>query len=281
MSDILLIGGTGTVGAATAAALAARGVAATVAARRPGPGGIVLDVTSPDSLSVAQGYDAALLITPIGPDESAIGVAAVRALRGAGVRKIVYLAIMNLKAMRAIPHFEAKIPITGEVLSDGRSVVVEANFFQSNDRMILPAILGAGVYPLPVGETGVWSVAPGDLGAACANALLGEEWAGQALPLCGPEALTGPMLAGNWAARLGRPVVYGGDDAAGFAAMASGGAPEGPFRDWLRHDMETMMRVTQAMGCRATPDEVQVSERLVGRPLTRHPDYIATLEIGA
>jgi uncharacterized protein YbjT (DUF2867 family) len=278
MADILLIGGTGTVGSATAATLSAMGIAATAAARRPGPGGIALDVAKPDSLSAAAGFSTALLLTPIGPDESEVGIAAVRALRRAGVGKIVYLAIMNLEAMRAIPHFEAKIPIKDELLSDGRSVVVEANFFQSNDRMILPAILGAGVYPLPVGETGVWSVAPADLGQACANALVRDDWAGSAVPLCGPERLTGPMLAANWAALLGRPVVYPGNAVEPFLA---GLASAFPMSDWLRHDMQAMLEVTQAMGCLASPEQQAQSAALLGRPAMRHSDYIATLERSA
>ena len=274
MADILLIGGTGTVGSATAAALGQMGVAATAAARRPGPGGLVLDLAEPESLAAARGFASVLLITPIGPDESEVGVNAVRALRRAGVTRIVYLAIMNLEAMRAIPHFEAKIPIKEEVLSDGRSVVIEANFFQSNDRMIMPAILGAGVYPLPVGETGVWSVAPVDLGLACANALVRADWAGQAVPLCGPERLTGPMLAANWAALLGRQVVYPGNAVAPFLA---GLASAFPMSDWLRRDMQAMLEVTQAMGCLATPAQQTQSAALLGRPATRHADYISTL----
>jgi uncharacterized protein YbjT (DUF2867 family) len=276
MARILLIGGTGTVGSATAGALAAMGVAATVAARRPPPGGVALDVTRPETLAAAAGFDAALLITPIGPDESAIGLAAVAALRAAGVGKIVYLAIMHLEAMADIPHFMAKIPVKQAVLADGRSVVVEANFFQSNDRFLLPAILGAGVYPLPIGAVGVMSVAPEDLGLACARALTRSDWDGQAVPLCGPDRLTGADCAANWAGLLGRPVVYPGDSVEPFLA---GLAQGGPLDPWLAHDMATMMRVTQAMGNVATPAEAAASRALIGREPIRHRDWIATLPL--
>lgn len=281
--QILLIGGTGTVGTATAHALAGMGLTPAIAARRPGRGGIAMDLAQPDTLAAAAGFDAALLITPIGPDETAIGLEAIARLRAAGVARIVFLSIMNLEAMQAIPHFAAKIPLKAAVLADGRSTVLEANFFQSNDRMMLPAILGAGVYPLPVGHAGVWSVAPADLGAATARALTMADWAGRAVPLCGPERLTGPDLAANWAARLGRPVTYAGDDVAPFAAMVGRGIPDeaAAFRDWLAHDMATMMQVTQAMGCPVTAAQVEDSAALVGRPLTRHTDYIATLEVPA
>lgn len=281
--SLLLIGGTGTTGAATARSLAARGVAFTVASRNPPAGGLSLDLAQPETLGLAASHETALLISGLGPDETSIVLAAVDALRAAGVGRFVYLSIMNLVAMREIPHFAAKIPIREALLADARSTVLEANFFQSNDRMCLPAILGAGVYPLPVGSAGIWSVAPADLGEAAANALTDPAWEGRALPLCGPERLTGDTLAANWAARLGRPVAYAGDDVAPFAAMVGQGIPDeaAAFRDWLRHDMATMMRVTQAMGCPATPHEVALSEALVGRPLTRHIDYIHSLEVPA
>ena len=282
MEPLLLIGGTGTVGSATAAVLAAHGNVATIAARRPPPGGLALDLARPETLAAARGHTTALLVTGLGPDETERTLAAIEALRQAGIGRFVFLSIMNVVAMRQIPHFEAKIPIRQALLADGESTVLEANFFQSNDRMCLPAIIGAGSYPLPVGKTGVWPIAPADLGEAVANALTDRRWAGGAFPLCGPERMTGASLAANWADRLGRPVSYAGDEVAGFAAMATQGIPDeaAAFRDWLRHDMETMMRVTQAMGCPATPAEVAQSEALVGRPLTRHRDYIQTLEVG-
>jgi uncharacterized protein YbjT (DUF2867 family) len=279
VTGILLIGGTGTVGGATADALAAMGRSFTVAARRPPPGGVAIDLRQPETLAAARGFRAALLVTPIGPEETEVGLAAVGALREAGVDRIVFLSIQNLEAMQAIPHFAAKIPIKEAVLADGRSTVLEANFFQSNDRMLLGGICAAGVYGLPVGGTGVFSVAPADLGAGAANALTDDRWAGRALPLCGPERLTGDGLAANWTDRLGRPVRYAGDDPAPFLAGIGQHLPPeaSAFRDWLLHDMRTMMEVTQAMGCLATDADIAICTELVGRPLIRHRTYIDSL----
>ncbi len=273
---ILVIGGTGKTGSAAVAALRARAVDTVVGARSPdkggGEGGVVLDVRDPASVeAAATGFDAAYLLTPLGPDESEVGVDAVRALRRAGVGKIVYLAIQNLVPMRAIPHFETKIPVAAEVLADGRSVVLGANFFMDNDAMLLGAIVHAGVYPLPVGQVGVWSIAAADIGEAAANALTRPDWDGQNVPLCGPERHTGPSLAANWAAATGRPVVYGGDDVEPF--LTATGLPPG----WVRDDLGQMFRVTQALGCVATPDEVAASAAIIGRPPIRHIDYAAAL----
>jgi uncharacterized protein YbjT (DUF2867 family) len=270
--SILVIGGTGKTGTATLKALHRQGAPAVAAARRAGPGVVAIDVTDPASVeAAARGHDAAYLLTPLGPDESAIGVAAVAALRRAGVGKIVYLAIMNLEPMRAIPHFASKIPIREAVLADGRSVVLEANFFMDNDAMLLPAITRGGVYPLPVGDVGVWSIAASDIGAAAANALLRDDWNGRAVPLCGAERLTGQLLAENWQAVTGRPVAYGGDDTAPF--LAATGMPDG----WMRDDLRIMFEVTQQLGCVATPDQVAASAFIIGRPALTHRQFATTL----
>jgi uncharacterized protein YbjT (DUF2867 family) len=273
---ILLIGGTGKVGSSAARRLRADGHDAVVAARNLGPGGVTVDLREPDTIEEAgQGYDAVFLVTPLGPDEAEVGVAAVQALRRAGVPKVVYLAIMNLRMMRAIPHFETKIPIKEVVLSESTGVVVEPNFFMANDAMVLPAILGAGVYPLPIGSTGVWSVATDDMGAAVANALTRDDWNGKAVPICGPERLTGEQLAANWSEVLGRPVHYAGDDIAPFVEQVARMVPD--FDDWARRDFRLMMEVTQELGCPATPEQQAASRAVIGAEPTRHVDFARAL----
>jgi uncharacterized protein YbjT (DUF2867 family) len=273
---ILVLGGTGKTGSAALSALRESGIDAVAGARSAqamaGGRGVRVDVRNPAALeATARGFDAAYLLTPIGPDEAETGVEAVRALRRAGVRKIVYLAIQNLETMRAIPHFETKIPICEEVLRDGRSVVLAANFFMDNDAMLLGAILSGGVYPLPVGSVGVWSIASGDIGAAAANALSRDDWNGRTVALCGPERQTGESLAANWAAVTGRPVVYGGDDVTPF--LRATGLPSG----WLRDDMEQMFLVTQRLGCVASGAQMAESVAIIGRAPTRHRDFIRNL----
>jgi len=56
---VLVIGGTGQVGRAAIAALAERGVAATVAARHPSPRGVAADLADAASVTAAaRGFDA-------------------------------------------------------------------------------------------------------------------------------------------------------------------------------------------------------------------------------
>lgn len=266
----LVVGGTGKVGRGVVSGLQARDVEA-VSASRGGGDGIAVDLTDAEALTAAaRGFDAAFLITPLGPDEARIGVAAVRALRAAGVDRIVHLGIHNLEAMAEIPHFACKVPIKQEVLSDGRSTVIEANFFFQNDLLFLGAIK-AGVYPLPIGEAGVFSVDAADIAAAGVTALLDPRWRGRAAPVCGPDRLTGPDLAANWSAAIGRPVVYGGDAIEPFLAGLAHAMPG--MDPWLRHDFEVMMRVTQSHGCPATPQDLADARALIGRTPRSHRDF--------
>lgn len=272
----IVIGGTGKVGREVVRALSEAGADAVPAARRVASGGIALDMADAASVAVvARGFDTAFLATPLGPDESDIGVAAVAALRSAGVAKIIYLGIMNLEEMRAIPHFETKIPVRDAVLSDGCGVMIAANFFFQNDAMVLPVLMGAGVYPLPVGSAGVWSVDVGDIGQAAANAMLHDDWNGQSVPLCGAEALTGPSMAATWTDVMGRPVVYGGDAIDPFLGMLAQHIPG--WGEWEANDFRLMMEVTQAKGCPATPAEVAAAATIIGRPQRRYRDFVAEM----
>jgi len=244
------------------------------AARNPGPDGIALDLTRiGDHANALEGFDAALLITPLGPDEAQIGVGAVRALRQAGIERIVFLGIHNAEAMRAIPHFESKLPIQRAVLENGQGVVLEANFFFQNDLLGLPALTGPGLYPLPIGTTGVWSVDAADIARAAARALTRNDWAGQAVPVCGPSRITGPDCAANWGAALGREVHYAGDAVEPFIGQMRANIPD--LSDWMAEDFAIMMRVTQAIGCPANAADIEASQAIVGAPLTTHEEFIA------
>jgi uncharacterized protein YbjT (DUF2867 family) len=130
-----------------------------------------------------------------------------------------------------------------------------------------------GVYPLPIGSAGVWSVDADDIGRAAARALMHDDWNGRAVPVCGRECLTGPALAERWSRALGRSVAYPGDAIEPFIAAMRAVIPG--FGDWEAHDFATMMRVTQEQGCPATATEIAGAEAIIGRPQRLHAEFVA------
>ena len=283
MSGILIVGATGRVGGAVAEILTGEGRGFTVMSSRPEAARERYadvregDMRRPDTLPAAlDGIDAAFLVTPLGPDETACGMAFLDAAEAAGVRKVVYVAIMNIAAMTDIPHFATKVPVRERLLSGGPHVVADANFFMQNDLMVAPAI-AAGIYPLPIGSSGVNSVDVRDVAAVCARALTGDALDGQAVPVCGETVVTGPSAAQAYADALGRPVIYPGDDTAPFLAQMDAHMPPmpPPVADWVREDFRLMMEVTQAKGCRATDGQVQACRDALGRPPRAHADFVA------
>lgn len=271
---VLVIGGTGKIGRPLTVMLRARGAEAVVLARNPGANGLAVDTADAAALeAAARGFDAALLTTPLGPDETEIGVAAVAALRRAGVGRIVYIAIHNLEAMQAIPHFATKIPIKAAVLEHDGSTVLQPNFFFQNDLLALPAIQYGGIYPMPIGHAGIWSIDTTDIAEAAANALLDDAAIGQAVNLCGPDELTGTIYAAHWAAALGRPVMYGGDDIAPFLGAMQQAIPG--LGAWEMEDFRLMMEVTQKLGCPATAADHAATAAILGRAPRSHRDFIA------
>lgn len=271
---VLVIGGTGKIGRPLVAALRERGAQAVVLARNPGPGGLAIDTADAAALeAAAQGFDAAFLTTPLGEDEGEIGVAAVAALRRAGIGRIVYIAVHNLEAMQAIPHFATKIPVKAAVLDGPGGTVLQPNFFFQNDLLALPAIMHGGVYPMPIGDAGVWSIDAADIAAAAANALLDGAGMDEAVPLCGPEMLTGNDYAAHWAEALGRPVIYPGNAIEPFLGAMQQAIPG--LGAWELEDFRLMMEVTQAMGCPATDADHAATRAILGRAARTHREFIA------
>lgn len=271
---VLVIGGTGKIGARLVAILRARGVEAVPLARNPGAGGLAVDTADAEALeAAARGFDAAFLTTPLGPDEGAIGVAATGALRRAGVSRIVYIAVHNCEAMQAIPHFATKLPVKAAVLERAGGTVLQPNFFFQNDLLALPAITQGGIYPMPIGHAGVWSIDAADIAEAAANALLDDAGLGEAVNLCGPAMLTGTDYAAHWSEALGRKVIYPGDAIAPFLGAMQQAIPG--LGAWELEDFRLMMEVTQRMGCPATPEDHEATRAILGRAPRSHRDFIA------
>lgn len=266
---VLVIGGTGTVGSGATLGLVARGAETRVLTRDPSKGGIEGaeyvrgDLQDPASVrAAAEGVDAAFLLTPLHPNEAELGVNAARALGDAGVGKIVQMSIHHAEDLPEAPHFAAKVAIQRAIEETGApfTVIAPSSFFQNDLRLRQP-IMEHGIYPLPIGNSGVNRVDTRDVSEAAVRALLDVDAEGRTYPVVGPDALTGDSSAEIWSERLGRHVRYMGDDLDAWGTMVSAAMP-----DWLVEDLKAMYGFFQRENApmAAGEDEIQLTRDVLG-----------------
>lgn len=267
---VLVIGGTGTVGSRLVRRLLERGAEVRVLTRSPaavrqraeGAEYAAGDLANPATLpSAFQGAEKAYLLTPLHPREAELGLVAVRAAAEAGIRQLVFQSVHRVEAGSHLPHFRSKIDILRGIRDAGlpHTVISPSSFFQ-NDLHYRDAIVEHGVYPQPLGRTGVNRVDVRDIAHAAAVALLEEGHQGIDYPLVGPEAHTGEEAARIWSRHLGREVRYAGDDVDAWAEGARAVLP-----DWLVEDLRMMYAFLQEHGLPASEEELEAARRILGR----------------
>ncbi|MGD2083179.1 MAG: NmrA family NAD(P)-binding protein [Chromatiales bacterium] len=267
----LVIGGTGTVGTQVVRALLERQVDVRVMTRAPEAvrgaqpdaeyvGG---DLRDPDSLPpVFAGIDRLYLLTPLDPDETAQGEAALEAAVTSGVERIVLQSIHDVDKAPQVPHFRTKIEIAERLRACGIpwTLISPNNFFQ-NDLLLRQPLTELGVYPQPLGSVGLSRVDVRDIGEAAAVVLSQDGHHGRTYALVGPDVLTGEGTAAVWARHLGRDVRYGGDDLDAWAVQARTMMP-----DWLVEDLKVMYAFFQERGLVASAEDLAALTALLGRP---------------
>jgi uncharacterized protein YbjT (DUF2867 family) len=267
---ILVTGGTGTVGSQVTARLAAAGVDTRVLTRSPekasalpdGATGAIGALAEPFTLAPAlEGIERLFLLTPLAQDEVDQGLAAVEAAKEAGVKGVVFMSVHQADQAPRIPHFASKVEIVRGLERSGIPyTVIEPNSFYQNDFGLQQALMGFGVYPMPLGSIGLNRVDVRDIADAAVAALTQDGHEGEHYPIVGPAVWTGEGTAQAWSAALGSGVIYGGDDLDAWAQAASALMP-----DWLVADLRIMFEHFQAQGLLATDDDFARQRRLLGR----------------
>ena len=240
---ILVTGSTGTIGAQVLAHLDGGGATVRALTRSPErarfPDRVAAvrgDLSDVDSTRAAmRGIDTLFLLVSNTPDELTQAIAALNVARDANVKGIVYFSVIRSDEYVDVPHFAAKRTV--ERMIDACALpatVLRPAYFMQNDERQKEALLGQGVYAMPVGRRGVSMVDTRDIGDAAARL---------------------------WSEVLGRPIRYGGDDLDVFEQRLRTSSPA-----WLADDMRQMMRRYQEDGAVPDADEVRRFEQLLGRP---------------
>ena len=270
---ILVTGSTGTIGTQVLAFLEGQGAEVHGLTRTPDKAGLSAgvaavqgDLSDIDSVRAAlHGVSTLFLLAPNAPDELTQAMLTLDAARAAGVTGIVYLSVFKGEAYADVPHFASKMTVERMIHAAGLpATILRPAYFIQNDLRQKGALLGDGVYGMPIGERGISMVDIRDIGEAAARELLRRERAGAPLPaetyeLVGPDALTGATMAALWSDVLGRPIAYAGNDLDAFEQRLKAFGPA-----WLAADMQLMMRRYQQDGAIATDADVARLATLLG-----------------
>ena len=279
---ILITGATGNIGRQVVQQLVDRGADVRALVRDPSkanlPAGVQVvqgDLLDVDALRHAfKGVSTLFLLNAVVPDEFTQALMALNLAREAGIDRIVYLSVIHSDRYLNVPHFAGKFAVERmlEQMGFGATILRPA-YFMDNDLTIKDVVSGHGVYPMPIGGKGLAMIAVRDIGEIAAIELLRRERAAEPLPLerinlVGPQTLTGEAVAAIWSTVLDRPVVYGGDDTAGFEKNLRNFMP-----GWMAYDMRLMSERFLSEGMVPEAGDVERLVKLLGRPLHAYRDF--------
>jgi uncharacterized protein YbjT (DUF2867 family) len=276
--NVLVIGGTGTVGSKVVLELLGRRERPRVltrssekVARLPtNVMGMVGDTAKPETLAPAlQGVDSVVLITGLSPHETAEGLAVIEATKKAGAKRLVFLSVHDVEKCPEAPHFRSKIEIQKALEGSGLrwTTVMPNNFFQ-NDHWFRQPLMEYGVYPQPFGDVGLSRVDVRDIAEAIAAAATESGHDGQRYPLVGPDVLTATDTAAIWGRHLGHEVRYAGNGLEAWALQSKASLPA-----WMIEDLRIMYRFFQEKGLRASEADLRQQAKVLKHPPRRFEDF--------
>lgn len=265
----LVVGGTGMVGSAVVDELLRRKADVRLLVRDEKasvPSGVevaVGDLLDPPAVERAMdGCDQLYLLNAVTPDELTQGLIAYDLAKRRKVRHVVYHSVFRVEAFHDVAHFASKFAIESALRAfDVPWTVIRPNFFFQNDASLREPLLVSGVYPTPLGDTGISAVDVRDIAEATALALTTGGHEGRVYNLNGPDLLSGPKAAEIWSAVLGRTIRYAGHDMDAFEAAMRERAPA-----WMALDMRMMFEGYIERGFAAGPGDLETLTALLGHP---------------
>jgi uncharacterized protein YbjT (DUF2867 family) len=263
----LVIGGTGLVGSTVVDELLRRKADVRLLVREEKaslPSGVdvaVGDLLDPPAVERAMdGCDQLYLLNAVTPDELTQGLVAYDLAKRRKLRQVVYHSVFRVEEFHDVPHFASKFAIESALRAfDVPWTVIRPNYFFQNDKTLREPLIGSGVYPTPLGDTGISAVDVRDIAEATAIALTSDGHEGRVYNLNGPDLLSGPKAAEIWSGLLGRTIRYTGHDMDAFEAAMRERAPA-----WAAFDIRMMFQGYLERGFAAGPGDLETLTALLG-----------------
>ena len=228
------------------------------------------DLLDPVSVERAlEGVDKLYLLNAVVPDELTQGLIAYDLAKKRGIRHTVYHSVFRAEHFKDVPHFASKVAIESALREfDVPFAIVRPNYFFQNDQALKDPLMKAGVYPMPLGPTGISAVDVRDIAEATAIALTAAGHEGKTYNLNGPEILSGSKVAQIWTQVLGKEIRYAGEDMDGFEEQMREQAPS-----WSAFDMRMMFQGYLERGFVAEAGDVATLTTLLGHAPRRYEDF--------
>ena len=276
--NVLVLGGTGTVGSQVVRELLKRGADVSVLTRdvkkalAAGVRPVAGDLLDPSTIrSAFSGHDAVFLLNAVSATECHEGLMAVNGCRLGGVKKVVYLSVQDADRAPHLPHFGAKLPIETAIKGSGIPfTILRPNNFYQNDAWYKDAMLGYDVYPQPFGDIGLSRVDVRDIAEAAAIALTTDAAKNETVNVVGPDVLTATATAATWGGVLGRKIAYGGNDLDAWEKQSLAYMPA-----FMVFDFRLMYAYFQEKGLKAAPADVARLTALLGHAPRRFDEFAA------
>ena len=273
---ILVIGGTGNVGAEVVKELQNRNADIRLLVRKESDGSpkgvevAIGDLVDPVSVQKAlHGVDKLYLLNAVTPDELTQGLIAYDLAKRLKLKHIVYHSVFRVGHFKDVPHFASKLAIENAVREfDIPFTIIRPNYFNQNDATLKDALTKAGIYPMPLGQTGISAVDIRDIAEVAAIALTSDGHVGKTYNLNGPEVLSGPKMASIWSGLLGREIHYSGDDMDAFEEQMRKQAPP-----WSAFDIRMMFQGYLERGFAAEAGDVETLTEILGHRPRRYEDF--------
>ncbi|MCW5878051.1 MAG: NmrA family NAD(P)-binding protein [Anaerolineales bacterium] len=280
-AEVLVTGAAGKTGLAVLRALARRGKGAralvhrseqAAAARQAGAVQVVLaNLLDGAALRDAmQGMRAVYLICPnLHLQETEMAQAAILAAQAAGAEHFVYHSVL-LPAEPVMPHHWQKHLAEQSLAASGlRYTILQPASYMQN---VLPywESIRSGLYRVPYSLEAIFTpVDLEDVAEAAATVLAHPvDYAGQVLPLAGPERLSSEQMAAEMAAQLGHPVRAEAQPLADWTTAANG------LSEYARHALQRMFAYYDAHGFAG---DSKVLQATLGRPPQTFREFLSRL----
>lgn len=231
---------------------------------------VVGDLLDPASVDKAlDGVDKVYLLNAVVPDELTQGLIVVGLAKRIGIQHIVYHSVFQAERFKDVPHFASKFVIEEALKRSSLPyTILRPNYFFQNDTMLKEPLTRAGIYPMPLGPTGISAVDVRDIAEAAAVALTREGHTDKTYDLVGPSALSGPDAASIWGELLDKKIQYPGEDFDAYEEQMRQMMP-----NWAAFDLRMMFQGYFERGFIASDDDIKTLSDLLGHPPRKYADF--------